>query len=306
MFLLAHISDLHMGPPPGPSLADLCSKRILGYLSWQARRRRQHLPAVLEALCDDLAEMQPDHVAVTGDLVNLSLPDEFVRAETWLNGLGPADRVTVVPGNHDTYVSVPWSESLAHWKNYMAGDTPESEQANGPASFDDFPQVRVRGEVAFVCLSSALPTMPFSAMGQIGAAQLSDLESALQELGDRGLYRVVLMHHGPLAARVKLRRQLSDRRAFQSVIARAGAELILHGHHHHFSLGRIETAAEFTPVVGVPSASAGPQNAEPSRYHLFRIDREAGKWRTDAMSRRLDVTTGRFTRGDGFDLAGEG
>ena len=56
---------------------------------------------VLDALVSDMQAQQPDHVAVTGDLVNLALDAEFNPARQWLEGVGDPADVTVVPGNHD-------------------------------------------------------------------------------------------------------------------------------------------------------------------------------------------------------------
>ncbi|MET0879712.1 MAG: metallophosphoesterase, partial [Tardiphaga sp.] len=47
MFLLAHISDVHLAPLPSPALGDLMSKRGLGYLNWLRKRRAIHRPEVL-------------------------------------------------------------------------------------------------------------------------------------------------------------------------------------------------------------------------------------------------------------------
>lgn len=115
MFILAHLSDPHVPTRLAPGVAALMSKRLLGYLSWRYRRSRIHRREVLDALERDLDDQRPDHVAVTGDLVNISLPAEFANAAEWLGGLGRCERVTVVPGNHDAYVSVPWTQSWALW-----------------------------------------------------------------------------------------------------------------------------------------------------------------------------------------------
>ena len=50
MFTLAHIADPHVAPLPQPSLGELTSKRLLGYLSWSVRRKHVHTRAVLD-LC---------------------------------------------------------------------------------------------------------------------------------------------------------------------------------------------------------------------------------------------------------------
>jgi 3',5'-cyclic AMP phosphodiesterase CpdA len=103
-FLLAHLSDPHLAPLPTPSMFELMGKRIGGFVNWQKRRRHFHLASVLDRIVVDLKAQSADHVAVTGDLVNLSLPAEFPQAYAFLERLGLPRDVTVVPGNHDTYV----------------------------------------------------------------------------------------------------------------------------------------------------------------------------------------------------------
>ena len=69
-----------------------------------------------------------------------------------------------------------------------------------------FPFVRRFGDVALIALSSAIPTMPFMAAGRLGSAQRALLSVALEELGRQGLFRVVLIHHPPLAGQAGWRR----------------------------------------------------------------------------------------------------
>ena len=101
MFVLAHLSDPHLAPLPWPHPRELLSKRGLGYLNWLRKRRSIHRADMLAALVADLKAHAPDHIAVTGDLVNLSLTNEFAPALAWLDGLGDPRDVTLVPGNHD-------------------------------------------------------------------------------------------------------------------------------------------------------------------------------------------------------------
>jgi 3',5'-cyclic AMP phosphodiesterase CpdA len=104
MFRLAHLSDPHLGPLPDPKLLQLFSKRLLGYLNWQRNRSKFMGGNHLEQLVEDMKAQAPDHIAVTGDLVNIALPLEISGARAWLDELGAPDQVSVVPGNHDAYV----------------------------------------------------------------------------------------------------------------------------------------------------------------------------------------------------------
>ena len=72
-FTLAHLSDPHLPPLPAPRLIDLAGKRALGYLNWTRNRHKYQKRDVLDALVSDMEAQRPDHIAVTGDLVNLAL-----------------------------------------------------------------------------------------------------------------------------------------------------------------------------------------------------------------------------------------
>src|SRR3974377_1103032 len=96
-FTLAHFSDPHLPPLPKPRVHELAGKRMLGYLNWTRNRQKYYRREVLDALVADMQAQAPDHIAVTGDLVNLALEAEFALALSWLNQVGSADRVTAIP-----------------------------------------------------------------------------------------------------------------------------------------------------------------------------------------------------------------
>ena len=281
-FRFAHFSDPHL-PLGGPAhWRALLGKRFFGYLSWRRKRHRQHRPEVLAALLADVAAHAPDHIVVTGDLINLSLPDEFDRARDWLERVGPPERVSLVPGNHDATVKVPWNLGLGRWQPWMAGDDPAA----------GLPFVRVRGPVAFVGLSTAVPSPPLLAIGRVGAEQAERLEAVLRDLARQGLFRVVLMHHPPVRVGRSERKALTDRGRVQAALARAGAELVLHGHHHREHLAHLPGPDGNTiPVVGVPSASAADDGrAQTARWVQFTVERpEARRWRLSALVRGYDA-----------------
>src|ERR1043165_813578 len=164
MFTLAHLSDPHLGPIPPPRWRDVVNKRGLGLINWYRKRHRHHRADVLDAIVADMKAQAPDHIAVTGDLVNVSLDTEFARAATWLDTVGKPENVTLTPGNHDAYVKHVAGHAAQHWGEFMRGD-------DGA----DFPFVRRRGAVAIVALTTSLPTGPFMATGQLGGEQLARL-----------------------------------------------------------------------------------------------------------------------------------
>src|SRR6202158_533369 len=264
-FTLAHLSDPHLPPLPAPRLSDLAGKRALGYLNWTRNRKKFHRRDVLDALVSDLQAQAPDHIAVTGDLVNLALEAEFAPALKWLESVGAPDRVTAIPGNHDAYVRATQHRFAQVWGNYLG-----SGDAAGGVTF---PSLRRRGPVALISVSSAGPTPPLMATGWLGRPQLDALERMLAGLSAEQAFRVLLIHH-PLRSDSRAKR-LTDSSELLGLLSQHGVELILHGHDHIHSTMWFDGPNGRIPAIGVPSASALAHRHYPSAaYHLFSIERE--------------------------------
>jgi 3',5'-cyclic AMP phosphodiesterase CpdA len=266
-FVLAHLSDPHLPPLPEPTTSELIGKRLLGYLNWTRNRHAIHHRDTLDALVADMQAQAPDHIAVTGDLVNLALPAEFEPARAWLESVGTPDRVSLVPGNHDAYVRATRHRAAEAWGDYMRGD-------DGAI---DFPYLRRRGPLALIGLSTAIPTAPLMATGLLGRAQLDALDQLLATLSADDAFRVLLIHH-PLRSKSRYKR-LIDSDALQAILKRHGVDLILHGHDHMHSTMWFEGPRGRIPAIGVPSASSIAHGDTPAAaYSLFSIEHDGGAW----------------------------
>jgi 3',5'-cyclic AMP phosphodiesterase CpdA len=295
MFVLAHLSDPHLGPLPAPPFAEISRKRVLGYLNWHRNRRIRHRPEVLDLLVQDMKSIRPDHVAVTGDLVNLALRAEFAPARDWLLRLGSPHDVSVVPGNHDAYSRDAIGHSGDHWGDYMRGDG--IGIGVSPERPVQFPFVRRRGPIALVGLSTAVPTGPLLATGRLGADQLLRLADVLTHLGRQQLFRVVLIHHPPMSSGVHRFKRLVDDGALRRIFAECGAELVLHGHNHVYSVRWLDGPRAPIPAVGVPSASASADgDHDPAGYNLYYIDRHNDGWTCEVVRRGFKGSRGRAKR----------
>ena len=147
----AQISDPHLSSLEDVRARDLLNKRALGYLSWRRKRRFEHRREVLQALQKDLQLDQLDQLLITGDLTHIGLPSEFQQAASWLRQLGQPQQLALVPGNHDSCVRADWDDTYALWRDYMDSDQPAPERDS------IFPNLRVRGQLAFIGLSTAEP-----------------------------------------------------------------------------------------------------------------------------------------------------
>ncbi|MFO1433491.1 MAG: metallophosphoesterase [Candidatus Competibacteraceae bacterium] len=290
-FTFAHLSDPHLSSLKRVQVRELLNQRILGYLSWRSRRRAEHKTEVLEALLRDLAETRPQHIVVTGDLTHLGLPGECREVSDWLHRVGAPGDVTVIPGNHDTYIAAPWEQTVGLWVPYMASDN----EVFRPDPTAHFPILRIRGPVAFIGLSTAHPTPPFLASGSVGRVQLRHLEQLLVRLAEKPLLRVLLLHHPPQPEAIKWRKRLIDSAALRAILARHGAELVLYGHAHYPLRAQLATPAGTIPAIGVPSASAlGHKPGRRAQYHLYRVSRTAAEWQLQISMRTYEPTGDRF------------
>lgn len=274
MFRLAHFSDIHLGPLPAVSYRQLVSKRITGYINWHRHRRVSLDHGIIDRITDDMLEAHPDHIALTGDLVNLALDSEIEAARVWLDGLGAPDEVSVVPGNHDAYVPGALDKACRAWGPWMASDGIPPPKGRG-----SFPFMRVRGNVAIIGISSARATAPLLASGYFTQRQADKVAVLLDEAARRKLFRVVLIHHPPVRGATSQHKRLFGISRFQKLVRRHGADLVLHGHTHLATVHWIKGPEGDVPVIGVAAAGQSAGGSKPAgNYNLFEISGEAGAW----------------------------
>jgi 3',5'-cyclic AMP phosphodiesterase CpdA len=290
MFTLAHLTDVHIGPlPRAQSWRDYLGKRVLGKINWHRRRRYLHDPAIAMAMIADIRAQAPDHVALTGDLINIALRQEFIGAAQWLEAFGPADWITLVPGNHDAYRPFPWVHGAGLWSAYMTGDIKLASPADSSDPDSFFPFVRQRRNVALIGLSSAVPQSLFRAGGRLGTGQLRRLGPILQDLRERGFYRVILIHHPPVPGLTQRRRALDDDKILKQIIEDQGADLVLYGHTHRHGRSALKTRFGEAHIMGAPSAtSPGHGSYDAAAWYLYKIRRQDGTWATRVTVHRWD------------------
>ena len=283
-FRLAHISDCHLGPLPPVKRRELMSKRVLGYVNWQRNRAKAFVPGTTETLLDDLKDQAPDHIAVTGDLVNLGLEAEFENAGRFLAGLGSPDTVTAIPGNHDAYVPGALDRFNLHCAPYLESDA-RTQQT------DPYPILRHRGPLTIIGLSTARASGPFMATGAVGRRQRDRMAGELATA--KGTFRLVLLHHPPFDNAGAWHKRLVGAKRVRAVWQEHGAELILHGHTHLPTRNAVSGPDGPIPVFGVSSsAQASGGHKPPASYTLFEIDEADGAWTVTAVRRGYPDTGG--------------
>jgi len=274
---IAHVSDLHALSPLGVEWRKiLFNKRITALANLLLHRarvfRRDYLDAVLAA-----AARNADHVVVTGDLTNMSLESEYEEAHRMLQAVARTVEVTVVPGNHDVYLPHVQREGRfsRHFSAFFISDLPELA-VDVPAG--RFPCVRLRGPVAVIGLSSAVPRPPFVSSGHLGRKQLDALARILAHPDVACRTPIVLVHHDPMDSRFRLEQRrsgLTDARALRDALRNVARGLVVFGHVHVRKRSELVTAAGAVQVVSASAAGVDhPSDTVRAGYNLYEIDPE--------------------------------
>lgn len=270
---LVHLTDPHLTTLSGESRRAIRGKRRLGYWSWKRKRQFRHRRELLQQITAAVLQERATQIVVSGDLTQIGLPEEIAAARGWLESLGPADRVTLVPGNHDVYRADSWPTVRAQWGDYLGLAAQERGRVGvdtaGQASSAEFPRLRQldgpQGGLAIISLCSAYPAPLLLADGRLGAAQLERLDGLLSRAAG---FRCLVLHHPPLPGMTAWRKALRDAGRLRSLLAAHGPELVLHGHLHRNQAG---PALGATRIFATASASSAETRA-PASYRVFDIE----------------------------------
>jgi 3',5'-cyclic AMP phosphodiesterase CpdA len=226
--------------------------------------------AVERSLGPFVERVNPELIAVTGDLAHRGRRREHERAAAFLRGLGRP--LLVIPGNHDIPYSFParftrpWAEFEREW-----------ETAEPVFRSDD---------LFVVGLNSVRPWRHQS--GGIRSSQVARAAELLRE-APGGALRVVCLHHHLIGAPWRSRKRPVARRSdVLAGLVDAGAELILAGHIHQAAVSeRHEFEVERDGLRGVTvSVAPGLGQPRPNRRGEAR-----GLHVYDADERSLSVQT---------------
>ncbi|MEZ4440323.1 MAG: metallophosphoesterase [Polyangiaceae bacterium] len=293
---IAHISDLHLLSSERIPPQRLLGKRFSGWVNIRFRRGAIHKRQIAQTVARALRAREIDHVVITGDVTNLSLESEFELVRSYLEGdLGmPPDQVSMVPGNHDVYTRGAHRDRRfqCYFGEYVTSDLPG---AAGVPGLDRFPYVRLRGEVAIIGLSTAVPRAPMVASGQLGKAQCMALHALLAHREVEKRFPVILQHHPwhPYPTRRKqLMQGLEDAAQEAEALRDLERGLVLHGHLHRRVHRQLVTARGILDVVGATSASLLDEDeTRMGGFNVYEVDASGLRGIT---SERLDPATERF------------
>jgi 3',5'-cyclic AMP phosphodiesterase CpdA len=274
---IAHFSDLHVLALDGVSRMRLLNKRFTGWVNLRLKRQHKHRPGYVRAIAREVTRSKVDHVVITGDLTNLALREEFEATRRLLEDelhFDP-DHVTVVPGNHDLYTrgALRSRRFTTFFSHYLQSDLPELAADIGLGLF---PIVKLRGAIAIIGLSSAVPRPPLVASGQLGAIQLEALDRILAHDEVKRRMPIVAMHHpihNPPSKMKTLLEGLWDAADLIDTVKHVRRGMLLHGHLHSRMQRPLPTHAGHMISVGATSASLDHAHEDRmAGFNLYEFD----------------------------------
>jgi 3',5'-cyclic AMP phosphodiesterase CpdA len=247
---LAHISDLHFGRPA--------------------------VVERLDALKGYIAEIQPDAVAISGDLTQRCTNREFSKARAYLDSLGETAPCVVVPGNHDIrwLGAVARNLGLAKLFREQAHNFKYSRYMRH-ISEDLSPSLEIPGAViAGVNTAHGITrgsiTRRLRDLGVIGQVKHADMMRVREtfEHAAPDAARIVMMHHNPIRGELSGRHGLANTEQALHAFSDLGTELILCGHDHQDAVHNIERGEH-----GLIISTAGTisNRLRPGRASSFNI-----------------------------------
>jgi len=217
-------------------------------------------PALVDPLIRTVWELQPDLVAVSGDLTQRARTAQFVEARRFLDAL-PKPQI-VVPGNHDVPLYNPWARffrPLVKYRCYI-GENVE------PFYGDD--QIAVAG----VNTARSLTIKN----GRINQRQLGCIRERLCHYPD-AVTKIVVTHHPFDLPRGYREGSLVGRaRIAMEALASCGVDLFLAGHLHVSHSGhtgeRYRIAGYKALVISAGTALSSRRRRENNAFNALRVD----------------------------------
>ena len=249
----------------------------------------------LDSLRELIAEIEPDAVAISGDLTQRCAKKEFVQAREYLDKIGQVAPYVVIPGNHD----IRWLGAVA--RNMGGLFQPQAHNFKYSRytryiSEDLSPSLEVPGAVIAGLntahgITRGSITKRFSDFGVIGYVKHADIErvSEVFSKASPDAARIVMIHHNPIRGELTGRHGLANTETSLHAFANLGTELILCGHDHLVAIHTVERGVHGLVISTAGTISNRIRPGRASSFNLVNID-----------ERSLRITTFVWQNPEGF------
>jgi len=193
----------------------MVDKTVIAHISDTHCGSRYHIPSLATRVVDELNQLDPDVVVVTGDLTDMGFRGEFKQAYRMLERIACERRIVLI-GNHDA-------------RN--VGDVHFEELFGARRSELMLPGMHLIG------LDSSEPDLDSGRIGRDTHRWLAERFAGRPEE-----FKVLAMHHHlvPVPGTGRERNIVHDAGDLLRVLADAGVDLVLCGHKHVPNVWRLE------------------------------------------------------------------
>jgi len=216
---------------------------------------------IIEPLIKTISKINPNLVAISGDLTQRARSHQFREARAFLDRL-PQPQI-VVPGNHDVplhNVFTRFLQPLDKYKRYIT---------------DDLQPVYADEEIVVVGVNTARSLTIKG--GRINEDQVARIREKLCESGAAVVKAVVTHHPFDLPEGYNDRDLVGRAQMAMTSLAECGADLFLAGHLHIIHTGhtakRYNIRGHSALVVQAGTASSTRERGEANSFNVIRIER---------------------------------
>lgn len=225
------------------------------------------------AMTKSVRSLEPDAIAVSGDLTQRCSNEEFRQARRHLDELRQTAPVLVIPGNHD----VRWLGAVARNLDLFSERAHEFKYSRyfRHISKELSPSLEVSGAVIAGIntahgISRGSLTRRFRDLGVIGHVKRRDVEKVKRvfDKADPQAARVVMIHHNPIKGESTGRHGLANTKDALRSFSELGAELVLCGHDHQEA---VHTVDESAPGLIISTAGTISNRVRAGRSSSFNL-----------------------------------
>lgn len=242
---------------------------------------RQRLAAILER-----EGPRVDHILITGDVTDAGSDREYERFLEVLESSGHADKVTIIPGNHElvqgsVFTAADKSIQLERFHYWCGRYLP-------PAACESalFPVLRwIDDRTVFIGLDTTGEgrSLYTSASGTVDAEQLERLHDLLEGIPG-AVHKIIGLHHSlyPPKTRGTLINTIIERyfmyldnaETIRQLLVKYHNVIVIHGH-HHFEMFHEEPGEGRVVTLGAASSTLPDEEREQLQYVVLELHDDA-------------------------------